>query len=71
MLDHGVSQYLDQMTAVDPAPNVDRQTFPRVFVNQVQQTYRPSIVGERAHEIVGPDMVAPLRPQEPSLLIRP
>ena len=63
MLDHGVGQYLDQMTTVDPAPNVDRQTFPCVFINEVQQAYRPSIVSERAHEIVGPDMVAPLRPQ--------
>ena len=63
MLQHGVCQYLDQMTAVDPSPDVDGQTFPRVLVNQVQQAYRPSIVCEGAHEIVRPDVIRPLRPQ--------
>ena len=63
VLDHGVGQHLDHIAAVDPAPHMDRQALPRVFIDQVQHAHRPSVMRERAHEVVRPDMIAPLRPQ--------
>jgi hypothetical protein len=45
------------------APNMDCQALARALVDQVQQSHRPSVMGESAHEIVCPDMVAVLWPQ--------
>jgi hypothetical protein len=63
VLDHGFGQHIDHLVAVDPAPHMDRQAFPRVLVNQVQEAHRPAVVREGAHEIVRPDVIRPLRPQ--------
>jgi len=46
------AKHLDHMPAADPAPHVDRQALPRVFVDQVQHPHRPSIVSHRADEVV-------------------
>ena len=63
MLDHGFGQHFDNLAAVNPAPNMDRQALARALVDQVQQAHRPSVMGESAHEIVCPDVVAVLWPQ--------
>ena len=34
-----------------------------IFIDQVQKAYRPSVVGESAHEVVRPDVIGPLRSQ--------
>src|SRR5690348_7684371 len=49
--------------AVDSPANIDRQALPRVLIDQVQKSHCSSIMGESTHEIVGPDVIAPLRPQ--------
>jgi hypothetical protein len=63
VLDHGLSQHVDDLVAVDPAVDMDRQALPPLLLDQVQETYRPSIVRECAHQVVGPDVIPPLRPQ--------
>src|SRR5579875_3492560 len=42
---------------------MDRQALPRVLVDQVQESNRPSIMGVCTHEVIGPDVIAMLRPQ--------
>jgi len=42
---------------------MDRQTLSRIFVDQVQESHGPSVVGESAHEIVCPDVIGSFRPQ--------
>ena len=63
MVDHGLGQHIDHLVAVDPPPDMDRQALPRVLVDQVQEPHCPSIVGVGTHEVVGPDVIAMLRPQ--------
>ena len=63
MRDHGLGQYVDYLAAIDPAPHVDRQALPCVLIDQVQEAYCSAVVREATDEIVGPDMIAPLRPQ--------
>ena len=60
---HHLRQRFDHLQASQPSGHADRQALPRVFVQQHQQPQRPSIVGHRFHEIIGPDVVGPLRPQ--------
>jgi hypothetical protein len=63
MLDHGFGQHVNDLVAVDPASDMDRQALSRVLIDQVQQSHRPSVMRESAHEIVCPDVIAVLRPQ--------
>lgn len=41
----------------------DRQAFPAKLVDDVEHAKIPSFVGPAPNEIVGPDMIGPLRPQ--------
>jgi hypothetical protein len=53
----------DRIAAVQPAPGMDRQAIPRELIDQIQYPHRPSIVCERADEVVRPDVIGPFRPQ--------
>ena len=69
VLDHGIGQHVDLLIAVNPAAGMDHKTVPRVLVDQVQKTHRLSIMAVCAHEVAGPEVIRPLRPQaEPSAL---
>ena len=63
MLDHGVGQHVDHLITVNPAANLDRQALPRVLVDQLQESYHPSVMHVGTHEVIGPDVIRPLRPQ--------
>lgn len=63
VLDHGIGQHVDQLIAVNPAANMDHKTVPRVLVDQVQKTHRLSIMAVCTHEVAGPCVIQPLRPQ--------
>jgi hypothetical protein len=39
------------------------QTFAGILIDQCRQAELAAIVGLRLHEVVGPDMIAPFRPQ--------
>ena len=60
---HDVGQRLNHLLAAQPARHSDRQTFPRVFVDEGQQPKASTIVGEGAHKVVAPDVVCSLGPQ--------
>ena len=49
--------------AVDPPRNTDRQAFPGELVDQRHQPDFAAIMGLGFDEVVGPDVIAPLRPQ--------
>ena len=63
VFDHRVGQDIDQIAAVDPAPHMDGQALPSVFVDQIEHAHSPSIMRERADEVIGPDMILMLRAQ--------
>ena len=60
---HHIGQCLDHLIAAKPASHPNRQTLPRVFVDQHQHPQRSSVVCHRTHEIVAPHVVRSLRPQ--------
>ena len=61
--EHDVSHGLEHTEAVDPPRHPDGQAFAGELVDQRHQPELAAIVGLGLHEVVGPDMVAPLRPQ--------
>ena len=61
--EHDVGHCLQNTKAVDPARNSDRQTLARELVDQRHQPNFAAIVGLGFDEVVGPDMIAPLRSQ--------
>ena len=61
--DHGIGHGFDDAHAVDPPSNLDRQTFPRELVDQRHQPDFAAIMGLSFDEVVGPDVIAPLRSQ--------
>jgi hypothetical protein len=63
VLDHGVGQDVDHVGTVDSASHMDCQAFACVFVDQVEHAHRPSVVGERADEVVRSDVIPVLRSQ--------
>ena len=63
MLDHGIGQHFDHLIAVDSPSHMDRQTLSRMFVDKIQESNCPSVVGESAHEIVCPDVIGSFRSQ--------
>ena len=60
---HRVSHGLQDPQAVDPSGDPDRQAFPGELIDQRHQPHLAAIMGLGLHEVIGPDMVAPLRPQ--------
>ncbi len=46
-----------------PSIDLDRQALPRVFIEHGQKLYGTPVVGSRAHEVIGPDMVLVQRPE--------
>ena len=70
VLDHGIGQHVDLLIAVNPAADMDHKTVPRVLVDQVQRTHSLSIMAVGTHEVAGPGVIRPLRPQA-HLLIWP
>ena len=61
--DHGVGHRLDDAHAVDPPRDTDRKAFPRELVDQRHQPDLPAVMGLGFDEVVGPDVIAPLRSQ--------
>ena len=60
---HHVSHGLQNAQAVDPPGDPDRQTFPGELIDQRHQPHFAAIMGLGLHEVIGPDMIAPLRAQ--------
>ena len=52
-----IGENLDNIMGAHPSSDLDRQALPRVLVEHGQQLQRSTVVGARAHEVVGPDMV--------------
>ncbi len=48
---------MQHVLAVEFAPDMDRKTFPCVFINNAQHAERPAIMGSIHHEVVTPDVV--------------
>ena len=59
--DHDVGHCFYDAEAVDPARNADGQALPRELIDQRHQPDFAAIVGLGFDEVIGPDMVAPLR----------
>ena len=60
---HHIRQRLDHLVTPQSSSHANRQTLPRVFIDHRQHADRSSIVGHRAHEVIAPDVIRPLRPQ--------
>ena len=60
---HDIGHGLQNTQAVDPPCHPDRQAFPGKLINQCHQADFAAIMGLGFDEVVGPDMVAALRPQ--------
>ena len=60
--DEQVGQGVDDAGRVQLAIDPDRQAFPGELVDDVQHAELAPIVGSALDEVVGPDMVAMLRP---------
>jgi hypothetical protein len=60
---HDIGHRLKHAEAVDPARYPDGQAFAGILINQRHQPKLTAIVGLGLHKVVGPDMIASLRPQ--------
>ena len=63
------AQGVDDLSRVQLPFDPDRQTFPAMFIQDVERSERPAIVGSVVYEVVRPDMVAILRAQIPPFLM--
>ena len=63
MPQHQVGQDFNQVVAVQPPCHPDRQTLPRILVDQRQQPQGSAVVRAGAYKIVGPNVILALRPQ--------
>ncbi len=61
--DHRIGHDLNDAQAVDPAGDPDRQTLAGELIDQGHQPDFPAIMGLGFDKVVGPDMIAVLRPQ--------
>src|SRR5512142_2215796 len=57
------SASLKHTEAVDPACHADGQAFAGELVDQCHQAELAAIMGLSLNKVVGPDMIAPFRPQ--------
>ena len=51
---HDVGYGIHDIEAAQPAGDPQRQTLPRVFVDQREQPHGSPVMGARAHEVVAP-----------------
>ena len=61
--DELVRQNVDHISGPKPAIDPDRQALAGELVDQVEHAEPPSVMCPALDEVVGPDMVGPLRPQ--------
>jgi len=61
--DEQVREHVDDVGRLELAAHPDREAFPGELVDHVQHAELASVVRARLDEVVGPDMVRPLRPQ--------
>ncbi len=61
--DEQVGQNVDRIDRLELAGDTDRQTFVGELVEHVEHPILASIVGAILDEVIGPDMIALLRPQ--------
>ncbi len=54
---------LDHVMGSSPSCDLDRKTLSRVLVEYGQQLQGTTVVGPRAHEVVGPDVIPVQRPE--------
>lgn len=57
MADEALIKNIEYILAVELAPDMDRQAFPGVFVNDAQHAKRSAVMGSIHHEVITPDMV--------------
>jgi hypothetical protein len=58
-----MGENLEYIMRSSPSIDLDRQTLPRVLVEHGQKLHGTPVVGSRAHEVIGPDMVLVQRPE--------
>jgi hypothetical protein len=61
--DEQAGQHIDHVRRLQLPGNPDDQAFARELVDHVQHAQLPTIMGPPLHEVIGPDMVGPLRTQ--------
>ncbi len=61
--DKQIREPFQDILRVQASGHVNGQTFAGVLIDQRQHPQRPTIVRPGMHEVVGPDMVLPARPQ--------
>ena len=61
--DEQVGQHIDDVGRRKPPPNPDCQALARELVEDIDCAKRPPVVGPVMNEVVGPDVVSPLRAQ--------
>jgi hypothetical protein len=61
--DEEVGQNINHVEGLELAIDADRQAFVGELVDDVEHPVLPSIMGPVFHEVVGPDVIALLRPQ--------
>jgi hypothetical protein len=70
MQDEEVGQNIDHIDRLELAGDTDRQAFMSELVEHVEHPIPASIVGAVLDEVVGPDMIAVLRPQADARSVR-
>jgi len=68
--DKEIGQHVDYIDGLELAGDPDRQAFMGELIDDVEHSVLPSIVGAILDKVVGPDVVAMLRPQPDARSIR-
>ena len=55
--DEELSKNVQHVLTVEFAPDMDRKTFPCVFIDNAQHAERPTVMGSVHHEVIAPYMV--------------
>ena len=61
--DEEIGERLKHVVGLQAAGNHDRQALPGELVDHRQHPDRSAIMGPGSHDVIGPDMVGPVRPQ--------
>jgi hypothetical protein len=56
-------QHLDDVDGAETPGHPDRQALARELVEHAQHPVLPAVMGAILDEVIGPDMVRPLRPE--------
>src|SRR5258707_7735895 len=70
MQDEQVGQNIDHIDRLELAGGTDRQAFMAELVEHVEHPIPASVMGAVLNEVVGPDMIAVLRPQADARSVR-